>query len=484
LRFGAFGRGEAFYSVAPVIVLPARFRDARRLGHGGMGDIVLATDTVLDRPVAIKLLAERFAEDESIRKRFTREALAAARLSSVPNTVTIFDVGETAEGRPFIVMEYLAGGSLDDRLQHGPVAPDQALEWLGQAARALDAAHANGIVHRDVKPGNLLLDDNGDVHVADFGVARATDLDPLTIAGTVVGTAGYLSPEQARGESADTASDRYALGVVAFELLTGERPFRRDTTAAEAAAHVHEPVPSIHERNPTLPPALDRCFRRALAKDPADRFKSNVEFVRALRSALAEPERTTRVAGPLPPATAPTRTRRQRHPWRAPAIIAVLASLAIVGALLASALAGGDDDSASNTPSVVTQVSTKEGERVTVTETTEPPPPPPPPPPSSQQPPPQQPPPPSSGSGRALTDQATNLMRQGRFEEALPIAQQALAKLQGSGQLYEAYANYNVGRSLIELGRCEEGLPYIAASERIQGSRSEFREARAKCAAG
>jgi serine/threonine protein kinase len=433
-----------------------------------MGDIVLATDTVLDRPVVIKLLAERFAEDESIRRRFTREALAAARLSSAPNTVTIFDVGETEEGRPFIVMEYLPGGSLDDRLQRGAVEPEQALVWLGQAARALDAAHAHGIVHRDVKPANLLLDDDGAVHVADFGVARATDLDPLTVAGTVVGTAGYLSPEQARGESADAASDRYALGVVAFELLTGERPFQRDTTAAEAAAHVHEPVPSIHERNPSLPPALDRCFRRALAKDPADRFGINVELVRALRDALAAPERTR---GRREPVTAPTRVRRQRHPWRAPAIVAVLASLAIVGALLASALAGGGDDSTSNTPSVVTRTNER-----TVTETTEPPPPPPP----QQQPPP----PPSSASGRELTDQATKLMRQGRFDAALPIAQQALEKLRGTGELYEAYANYNVGRSLIELGRCEEGLPYIAASERIQGSRSEFREARAKCAAG
>jgi serine/threonine protein kinase len=184
--------------VATVIALPQRFRDARRLGHGGMGDILLARDTVLDRDVAIKVLAERFAEDESIRKRFTREALAAARLSSAPNTVTIFDVGETG-GRPFIVMEYLPGGSLDDRLQDGPVPPEQALAWLDQAARALDAAHAGGIVHRDVKPANLLLDGDGNVHVADFGVARATGLDSLTLAGTVVGTAGYLSPEQARG---------------------------------------------------------------------------------------------------------------------------------------------------------------------------------------------------------------------------------------------------------------------------------------------
>jgi serine/threonine-protein kinase len=428
-----------------------------------MGDILLALDTVLDRQVAIKVLAERFAEDASIRQRFTREALAAARLSSAPNIVTIFDVGE-ADGRPFIVMEYLPGGSLEERLRQGPVAPEQALEWLDEAARALDAAHAGGIVHRDVKPGNLLLDAEGSVHVADFGVARATGLDSLTVAGTVVGTAGYLSPEQARGEQAGPASDRYALGVLAFELLTGRRPYERDTTAAEAAAHVHEPVPSIHERNPRLPPALDRTFRRAMAKDPGQRFESSRAFVDALRAALADRK-------PQRGATT-TRVQRRRHPWRIPAILALLAAAAIVGALIAAALAGGDDDG----PGAQTVI-TREGERVTVTETVEPPPTPPPPPP----PPTPTPPAAASGSGVQLTDQATQLMRQGRFAEALPISQQALAKLKGSGQLYEGYANYNVGRSLIELGRCDEGLPYIAESERIQGSRREFREARAKC---
>jgi serine/threonine-protein kinase len=459
------------------IVLPSRFRDARRIGHGGMGDILLATDTRLDRQVVIKLLAERFAQDDDIRPRFTREALAAARLSSAPNTVTIFDVGETESGRPFIVMEYLSGGSLDDRLKDGPVEPEQALEWLEQAARALDAAHAGGIVHRDVKPANLLLDADDTVHVADFGVARATDLESLTLAGTVVGTAGYLSPEQARGEPAGPASDRYALGVLAFELLTGRRPYERDTTAAEAAAHVHEPVPSIHDSNPALPPALDRTFKRALAKDPADRFESSAAFVSALRDALAEPTRRTQVAAPppLPPGRGPA-ARRARHPWRLPALIGLLAAIAIVGALLAAALVG-DDEGGQVTQSVVTRA----GERVTVTETVEPPPPPPPPPATTSSPPPAPAPPASGASGQQLTDQSTALMRQGRFEEALPIAQQALSKLQGSGELYEAYANYNVGRSLIELGRCEEGLPYIAASEEIQGSRREFREARAKC---
>jgi serine/threonine protein kinase len=462
--------------VATVIALPDRFRDASRIGHGGMGDILVATDSVLERQVVIKLLAERFAEDESIRQRFTREALAAARLSGASNIVTIFDVGETDAGRPFIVMEYLPGGSLDARLRRGPIPPDQALEWLEQSARALDAAHSEGIVHRDVKPGNLLLDAGDNVHVADFGVARATGLDSLTVAGTVLGTAGYLSPEQARGESAGPASDLYALGVVAFELLTGERPFQRETTAAEAAAHVNEPVPSIHERNPSLPPALDRTFGRALAKDPDDRFASGAELVRALRRALAEPEQ--------PPTQRTRVTRRASHPWRVPAIVGVLALLAIVGALLAAALVGGDGDGSSGTPSVVTT-------EATVTETAAPPPPPPPPPPPQPPPPPppppattSPPPPPSNESGPALTDRSTGLMRQGQFAQALPIAQQALQKLQGSGELYEAYANYNVGRSLIELGRCDEGLPYIDASEAIQGSRAEFREARAKCASG
>jgi eukaryotic-like serine/threonine-protein kinase len=445
-----------------------------------MGDILLATDTVLERQVVIKLLAERFSEDESIRQRFTREALAAARLSSAPNTVTIFDVGE-ADGRPFIVMEYLPGGSLEPRLGHGPIPPRQALAWLAQAARALDAAHAGGIVHRDVKPGNLLLDADDTLHVADFGVARAAGLESLTMTGTVVGTAGYLSPEQARGEQAGAASDRYGLAVVAFELLTGERPFQRDTAAAEAVAHVHEPVPSIHARNRSLPPALDRCFQRALAKDPRERFSSCTAFVDELARALeeSEPTASTRVAAPPPRPSA----RRTGHPWRIPAVLGLLAAAAIVGALVAAALTGGNGEPSGQT--VVTQVTTQEGEPVTITETVEPEPEPEPPPPPASEPPPPAPeppaPPPSNDSGNVLTDRATGLMRQGRFTEALPVAQQALAKLRGSGELYEAYANYNVGRSLIELGRCDEGLPYLEASEAIQGSRREIREARAMC---
>src|SRR5687767_13423201 len=159
-----------------------------------MGVIYRAEDGLLGRIVAVKVLADPYADDEGIRRRFTHEALAAARLSNAPNTVTIFDVGEH-EGRPYIVMEYLPGGSLADRIEtEGAQPPGRALAWLRQTAAALDAAHANGIVHRDVKPANLLLDDEGDVRVADFGIASAVGLDSFTAAGTVLGTAGYLAP--------------------------------------------------------------------------------------------------------------------------------------------------------------------------------------------------------------------------------------------------------------------------------------------------
>ena len=191
--------------------LPPRYRRAERIARGGMGDIYRAEDAELGRTVAVKVLGEHYADDEAVRGRFEREARAAARLSKAPNTVTIFDVGEH-EGRPYIVMEYFAGGSLADRLAaEGAQPPGRALAWLAQTAAALDAAHASGVVHRDVKPANLLLDDEGRVHVADFGVASATGLASFTEVGSVVGTAGYLAPEQARGEAATSASDRYAL---------------------------------------------------------------------------------------------------------------------------------------------------------------------------------------------------------------------------------------------------------------------------------
>ena len=202
-------------------LLPPRYLRPTRIGYGGMGEIFRAEDDVLGRTVAIKVLSEQYARDESLRARFTREALAAARLSGESGTVTIFDVGEW-EGRPFIVMEYLAGGSLEARLSEGGPPPvEEALAWLEQAAGALDAAHRQGVVHRDVKPGNLLLDSDGDLRVADFGIASAAGLHSLTLTGTVLGTAGYLSP--------DPALSGFSVG---HEPLAG-----RQHRHAEAAEH-------------------------------------------------------------------------------------------------------------------------------------------------------------------------------------------------------------------------------------------------------
>ena len=457
--------------------LPPRYRDAEHVAHGGMGGVYRATDTQLGRDVAIKVLSERYADDESIRERFKREALAAARLSASPNTVTIFDVGEW-EGRPYIVMELLEGGTLENRIRaEGAQDPADAVRWLEEAAQALDAAHAAGVVHRDVKPGNLLLDGRGEVRVGDFGVASAVGLDSMTMTGTVLGTAGYLSPEQAKGQRATPASDRYALGVVAFELLTGSRPYVSDSPTAEAAAHVHAPIP-YPSRFGDVPPEVDPVLQRALAKDPGDRFSTAGEFVAALRDALSRAAGTTRQLAAVEESGAQPYARRRPNPlvWVAAAVLGLLA----LGAGLAMAGIFSDEDDPETRTVVQRETITGEGTTVTTSVTTTAPsptttasPPPPPPP---------QPPPPANGrSGTELTDEATGLLRQGRWAEAERVARQAVAKLEGSGELYEAYANYDLGRALVEQGRCDEALPYLDTSEQIQGSRREIREARARC---
>ena len=344
--------------------LPPRYRNPERIARGGMGEIFRAEDADLARIVAIKVLADRYANDEAIRARFTREALAAARLSNAPSTVTIFDVGEH-DDHPYIVMEYLPGGSLADRLVRDGAQPiGRSLDWLEQAAAALDAAHASGIVHRDVKPANLLLDSDNRVKVADFGVASAVGLGSLTEVGTVVGTAGYLAPEQARGEKATPASDRYALAVVAFELLTGTRPFERESSTAEALAHVSAPIPPASLLNPELPPQVDDALARGLAKEPEHRYDSSADLVHALRDALDEAAGGTTV-GALAP-VAQSRTRR----WTVALI--VLAALLIAGVLAAALLAGDPKEEAAKTvPRTVKETVTLPATTVVQTVTTE-----------------------------------------------------------------------------------------------------------------
>ncbi len=459
-------------------ILPPRYHDAERIGHGGMGDIYRATDSVLGREVAVKILADRYAQDKPVRERFTREALAAARLSGEPNIVTIFDVGEH-NGRPYIVMEHLGGGSLDDVIRSGGAQPPQRVfTWLEQAARALDTAHARGIVHRDVKPGNLLLDRERNVYVADFGIASAAGMDSLTMTGTVLGTAGYLSPEQAQGERATPASDRYALAVVAFELLTGSRPFEADSPTAEAAAHVNAPVPSISARA-DLPRELDRCFERALSKDPARRFPTCAEFVAALRSAFAEAAGQTRQLAPVPP-TAATRTlpppRRSSSAW--PLLIALIVAGAVAGALLAYFLTRGGSSSPPAPTTIITHVQTvtTQGQVTTVerpvTVTTSPA--------TGPAATSSAPPAPSGQSGVDLNSAGYAKMQAGDYARALPLLEAAVQKLDGTGVLDEAYAKYNLAYTRYHLGNCDGVLDLLDQAEAIEGRKGPIDRLRAQ----
>jgi tetratricopeptide (TPR) repeat protein len=459
-----------------VEILPPRFRHPELIGRGGMGDIYRATDSVLGRVVAIKILAERFAQDTSLRERFTREALSAARLSGEPNTVTIYDVGEH-DDRPYIVMEHLGGGSLDDELRKGGAQPpERVFTWLEEAARALDVAHREGVVHRDVKPANLMLDEEGNVHVADFGIASSAGMDSLTMTGTVLGTAGYLSPEQAQGERAGPASDRYALGIVAWELLTGSRPFESENTTAEAAAHINAPIPAVSAAS-DLPRELDPVFERALAKDAAQRYATASEFVTALRSAFSDAAgSTSELAAAAPPPPAATRPLRRveagepappyqprpspsRGAW--PLLAALLLAGAVGGALLAYVLTRSDAPS----PTVVTRTQrvTTQGRITTVpvTVTTTP---------SS----PSTAAAPAEPSGAALNTAGFKKMQAGDYEGALPLLERAVQKLRGTRSFDEAYADYNLAFTRFQLGNCDGVLDHLDRSESIQGQRAEI----------
>jgi eukaryotic-like serine/threonine-protein kinase len=425
-------------------VLPTRYSSPSLVARGGMGEVYRATDSVLERTVAVKLLSERHAREPEVRARFTREALTAARLSGTSNVITVFDVGEHDE-RPFIVMEYLHGGSVYDRIHGGRITPEQTLEWLAQAGQALDRAHANGVVHRDVKPANLLLDQDENVQVSDFGIASTTGFDTLTLPGTVLGTAGYLSPEQARGEPATAASDRYALGVVAFELLTGRRPFQGDTAATEAFAHVNAPVPSAERLEPGLPAGVDAALARALAKDPGERPESCAELVADLRDAFSGPP-----APMLLDAGVPTRriVHRSRRPRQA-AFVLGAAALLLAGLVLA-VLLGVTRDGGSPGRSTTGAQTDRSTTTTTTQQTVEAPP---------------------TVDGAALNDVGYDRMQARDYAGALPLLEQAVDALKGSGSKPEAWASYNLAYTRFALERCDGVLALLDRSESIQGQR-------------
>jgi serine/threonine-protein kinase len=265
-----------------------RYRLERRLGTGGMATVQLAMDTRLERYVAVKLLADHLAEDANFTARFRREALAAARLVH-PNIVQVFDFGaEESTGRQFIVMEWVDGPSCAEILRElGRLAPDDAVSILTQACRGLDYAHRNGVVHRDVKPGNLLRTrDGGQVKLADFGIAKAAEQSDITKIGSVLGTAAYLSPEQARGEPAGPVSDLYALGVVSYQLLAGRLPYEAASLTDLARQQDSSAPPRLDRVDPAIPRPLAEVVARALERDPADRFPDAATMEQALNDAM------------------------------------------------------------------------------------------------------------------------------------------------------------------------------------------------------
>jgi len=329
-------------------VIAERYELEELVGRGGMSSVYRAKDRLLERTVAIKLLHEHYSRDEDYVERFRREARAAARLSH-PNIVTVIDRGE-ADGRQFIVFEYVDGQNLKQLVQSkGRLPVRTALELGIDVGRALAFAHESGLVHRDVKPQNVLLG-NGDVKVTDFGIARFGDVKQgLTQTGTVLGTSDYIAPEQASGQPVSELSDVYSLGVVIYELLAGEPPYKGDSFLAVAMRHVNDPVPSVASVRPDVPLRLDAALERAMAKAPEDRFDSMAAFVDELETVLAElgqpdSDRTSimRPSPPPPVATAPAPRgvrRRRLSPW-----VALVVGLVLIGAGLGAYLALRDRD--------------------------------------------------------------------------------------------------------------------------------------------
>jgi serine/threonine-protein kinase len=256
-------------------------------GRGGMGIVYRARQLALDRPVALKVIAPDLADDVMFRERFKRESLTAASIDH-PNVIPVYEAGE-AEGQLFIAMRWVEGTDLRLLIQDGgPMEPGQAIRVIEQVAAALDAAHRGGLVHRDVKPANVLITDDGERHVylTDFGLTKQTGTEGMTKTGQFVGTPDYTAPEQIKGERADARTDVYALGCVLFQTVTGHVPFERDSEIAKMYAHLTDPPPSLAEAAPSAPPALDAVVRRALAKEADDRFQSAGDLGRAARAAV------------------------------------------------------------------------------------------------------------------------------------------------------------------------------------------------------
>jgi eukaryotic-like serine/threonine-protein kinase len=332
-----------------------------------MAVVYLARDDELDRPVAVKLLAGHLADDPVFRDRFVREARLAAQLSH-PNIVQIYDAGED-DGNPYIVMEYVDGRSLADVLElEGPLGPERVVDLGVQVCAGLEHAHAAGLVHRDVKPGNLLLGEGPIVKIADFGIARAAETTRLTQMGSVLGTAAYLSPEQALGEEVTAAADIYSFGCVLYECLTGRTPYTFETLAELAIKHKQEPITPVRELRPEIPEGLEAVVMRCLARNPDYRPPSAAELGQELAGAGAD-----EVTRPLPRGSGARAAEVRTEPLRRPVrrdrkalassrglVIGVLALLLVLAAIIAAVVGlsdgNGDGSGRNPTPSQVEPV--------------------------------------------------------------------------------------------------------------------------------
>jgi len=281
-----------------------RYEVKQEIGRGGMATVYLARDPRFKRDVAIKVLPRQFTNDEMFRIRFEREAQMIAALDHQA-IVPVYDYGEQ-EGQPYLVMRYMMGGSLSERLKQGPIPLAEVTPILERIASALDRAHQMGIIHRDLKPGNILFDQYGDAFLADFGIAKMAEATAALTGSALIGTPAYMSPEQVKGESIDGRSDIYTLGVILFEMLTGQQPFQADTPFGVAMKHINDPPPYLLEKNKELPPQLDETIRQAMSKQAGDRFATASDLATRLK---ADVQATTR---PAMPKTVPDKTTPDR----------------------------------------------------------------------------------------------------------------------------------------------------------------------------
>jgi eukaryotic-like serine/threonine-protein kinase len=321
--------------VAEGSVVDGRYRVLRRIGSGGMADVWLVEDTHLQRQVALKVLHRRFAQDQEFVERFRREAEAAAGLQH-PNIVSVYDRGEL-DGTSYIAMRYVEGPTLKQRIDRG-LSPEEAVPLIRQVLEAAGFAHRHGVVHRDLKPQNVIVDEQGEAVVTDFGIARA-GVSEITQTGSVMGTPQYLSPEQAQGHDVTSVSDLYSIGVMLYEALTGRVPFEGESAVAVAMKQVSQTPQRPSTINPRVTPALDAAVMRALEKEPGERFQSADAFIAALDAAIAEPDKGggTAAFAPLPPVVAAPaeegedeedERKRRRLLWAGLAIAAIVGILA------------------------------------------------------------------------------------------------------------------------------------------------------------